>query len=258
MDIKATAVNAAKKAGLMLRERLGSVLDIEYKGVLNLVTEMDKLAEDAIISEIRKAFPSHSILTEESGKHAGEEGYRWIIDPLDGTTNYAHGLPFFCVSIGFEAWGQVTHGVVFNPMLNELFYAQKGKGAYLNGEKIRVSKIDNLNSSLLATGFPYDIRSSKNNNLERFKKFALKAQAIRRAGSAALDLCYTACGRFDGFWEIKLKPWDTAAACLMVEEAGGMVTDFSGGPFDMDKPECLASNRLIHEEMLKILGKRAE
>ncbi len=257
MDIKATAVNAAKKAGLMLKERLGSALDIEYKGVLNLVTEMDKKAEALIISEIRKAFPSHSILTEESGKHAGEEGYRWIIDPLDGTTNYAHGLPFFCVSIGFEAWGQVTHGVVYNPMLNELFYAQKGKGAYLNGKKITVSKIDNLNSSLLATGFPYDIRSSKNNNLVHFKKFALKAQAIRRAGSAALDLCYAACGRFDGFWEIKLKPWDTAAACLMVEEAGGRVTDFSGGPFDMDKPECLASNRLIHEEMLKVLNKTA-
>ncbi len=257
MDIRTTAVNAAKKAGLMLKGRLGSAGVVEYKGALNLVTEMDRKAEDVIISEIRKAFPTHAILTEESGEHAGEGRYRWIIDPLDGTTNYAHGLPFFCVSIGFEESGAVTEGVVYNPMLDELFHARKGKGAYLNGRRIRVSGTGDLNSSLLATGFPYDIRSSEDNNLDHFRDFALRAQAIRRAGSAALDLCYAACGRFDGFWEMKLKPWDTAAGCLMVEEAGGVVSDFSGAPFAMDKPECLASNALIHRQMLDVLGKRA-
>lgn len=254
MDIKNTAISAARKAGLLLKEHLGNAGRVEFKGAVDLVTEMDRRAEALIIREIQKAFPGHGILTEESPEQFTDSGHRWIIDPLDGTTNYAHAFPIFCVSIAFEDEGEVTHGVVYNPMLDELFVAEKGKGAALNGKKIAVSGTGSLNKSLLATGFPYDVRTSTANNLDNFSNFAVKAQAIRRAGSAALDLSYTACGRFDGFWEMKLRPWDVAAASLMLMEAGGRITGFKGEEFSIYGKECLASNGLIHDEMLAVLS----
>lgn len=256
MDIKNTAVSAAKTAGLMLREHLGKAGRIDFKGAVNIVTEMDKKAEDLILEMIKKDFPDHAILTEERAEIVTGSPKRWIIDPLDGTTNYAHGFPFFCVSIGFEDSGDIKLGVVYNPMLDELFIAEKGKGAYLNGKRIHVSSTADLGRSLLATGFPYDLRQSNENNLDHFANFAVRAQAIRRAGSAALDLSYTACGRFDGFWEMKLHPWDVAAASLIVKEAGGVLTDFKGGPFTIHGRECLASNGLIHQSMLDVLIKK--
>jgi myo-inositol-1(or 4)-monophosphatase len=253
MDIKDTAVNAARSAGLLLKEHLGKVEQVEFKGAVDLVTEMDKKAEDLIVNEIRKNFPDHGILTEESKERLTGTPYRWIIDPLDGTTNYAHGFPIFCVSIAFEQEDEVIFGVVYDPMLDELFTAEPGGGSFLNGRKIRVSGTDSLDRSLLATGFPYDVRTSRANNLDHFSRFAVKAQAIRRAGSAALDLCYVACGRFDGFWEMKLHPWDVAAGALIVKEADGKVTDFTGGGFSIHTGVCLATNGLIHGEMVEVL-----
>lgn len=254
VDIKKVAVETAKKAGLLLRENLGHAGRIEYKGAVDIVTELDKRSEALIIGEIKKAFPDHGVLAEESDEIAARSPYRWIIDPIDGTTNYAHGFPFFCVSIAFEADGMVEFGAIYDPMLGELFTAERGKGAFLNGKKIEVSEIDSLDKGLLATGFPYDLRQSKDNNLGHFANFSLRAQAIRRAGSAALDLAYVACGRFDGFWELKLKPWDVASAALLVEEAGGKITDFGGGQFSIYGKECLASNGLIHGRMIEILS----
>lgn len=250
---KKIAITAAKSAGLILKKNLGKARSIEYKGVIDIVTEMDRKAEDLIIKTIKKEFPEHGILTEESNEQKSSSEYRWIIDPLDGTTNYSHGHPVFCVSIALEKEGEIILGVVYDPVLNELFTAEKDKDAFMNNKKIKVSKIRELTKSLLATGFPYDVRTSRQNNLDHFSNFAVRAQAIRRAGSAALDMCYVACGRFDGFWEMKLKPWDTAAAMLIIREAGGMVTDFNGGPFSMYSGETLASNGLIHNEMLNVL-----
>lgn len=255
--IREFAIETAKRAGALLRENVGKVGRIEFKGAVDIVTEVDRKSEDLIMDAIGKAFPGHGILTEESPEVKQDSPYKWIIDPLDGTTNYSHGFPFFCVSIGFEEAGEVTFGAVYDPMLDELFTAEKGVGAALNGKKITVSSIDDLGRSLLATGFPYDLRASKENNLDFFSKFSLKAQAIRRAGSAALDLCYIAAGRFDGYWEMKLRPWDVAAGALIVGEAGGRVTDFSGGPFSIYGRECLASNGLLHEDMTRILTGKA-
>lgn len=255
MAIKDTAISAATKAGKLLKDRLGKRLKIEFKGSVDLVTEMDRLAEDLIITEITRDFPQHGILTEERAEKKSPSESRWIIDPLDGTTNYAHGFPWFCVSIAYEVSGEVLLGVVYDPMLDELFVAEKGKGALLNGSPIKVSDTPSLDKSLLATGFPYDVRTSSVNNLDHFANFAVRAQAIRRAGSAALDLSHVACGRFDGFWEMKLKPWDVAAAALIVKEAGGAMSDFSGKPFSIYGSEYLASNGLIHREMLEVLMK---
>ncbi len=253
MDIKETALRAAKEAGGFLRENLGRVRRIEYKGEVDLVTEMDLEAERRIVSIIRERFPDHGILTEESSAVDSAAPFRWIIDPLDGTTNYAHGYPVFSVSIAFEKEGRVLFGVVYDPMLEETFTAELGRGALLNGRTIRVSAVDSLSKALIATGFPYDVRTSRENNLDNFARFALRAQAVRRAGSAALDLSYVGCGRFDGFWEMKLKPWDLAAAALVVTEAGGRLTDFTGGEFSIYRGECLATNGLIHQEMLDVL-----
>lgn len=253
-NFKQTAVTAALEAGKALKENLGTNHIVKMKGVLDIVTEMDMYAEDLIIKRLKHAFPDYGILTEESDEQKTSSGCRWIIDPLDGTTNYAHGYPVFCVSIALEKDGDVILGVVYNPMLDELFTSEKGGGAYLNDKKIQVSKVKDLNTSLLATGFPYDIRTSSNNNINHFTNFAVRVQAIRRAGSAALDLCYLACGRFDGFWELKLKPWDIAAAGLIIKEAGGVLSDFKGNPFSIYFPETLVSNGLIHKEMLEVLS----
>lgn len=254
MDIKRFAVNTARKAGRLLKENLGHAGKVEFKGTVDLVTEMDRKAEALIVDAIRDRFPDHGILTEESKARPSQSRFRWIIDPLDGTTNYAHGFPIFCVSIAFEDSNGVITGVVYNPMLDELFLAEKGAGAFLNGKPVRVSSTSSVERSLLATGFPYDLRVSRKNNLDHFSNFSLKAQAIRRAGAAALDLSYVACGRFDGFWEMKLSPWDVAAASLIVKEAGGVVTDFKGEAFSIYSPDCLASNGLIHREMLGIIA----
>lgn len=254
-EIKKLAVEAAKKAGRILKDNLEKGKAVEFKGAIDLVTEVDRLSENFIKGEIERAFPGHGILAEESPEKIKESPYKWLVDPLDGTTNFSHGFPFFCVSIAFEERGKVTVGVVYDPMMDEIFTAEEGQGAFLNGERIRVSATDSLDRSLLATGFPYDLRSSNENNIDHFTSFSIKAQAIRRAGSAALDLCYTASGRFDGYWEMKLRPWDVAAGALIAAEAGGKLTDFRGGPFSIYGKECLASNGLVHGRMVRILNK---
>ncbi|HON98974.1 MAG TPA: inositol monophosphatase family protein [Syntrophales bacterium] len=247
------AVETARRAGLMLKGRIDQRHLIEYKGEIDIVTEADRMSEEIIAAAVRERWPDHDLMTEESaGIDRGGE-FRWIVDPLDGTTNYAHAYPVFCVSLALEHGGEIVLGVVYNPMLDEMFTAERGKGAYLNGRPIRCSKTDDLSRGLLATGFPYDIRRSRENNLNYFLAMATKAQAIRRAGSAALDLAYVAAGRFDGFWELKLKPWDMAAGCLLVTEAGGTVTDLHGGPFHIFVDGILASNGRIHEAMAEVL-----
>lgn len=251
---KQVAIKAGLEAGKILLENQAKKKKIGYKGEINLVTEVDYLSERTILKVISKDFPEHSVLTEESKGKNRNSAYLWIIDPLDGTTNYAHDFPVYCVSIALQKDEEIILGLVYNPILKELFLAEKEKGAFLNGKRIFVSKTRQLSKSLLATGFPYDIRTSKENNLDYFSKFALKAQAIRRAGSAALDLCYLAMGRFDGFWELKLSPWDTAAGISMVAEAGGKVTDFSNRKFNIFSKNLLATNGKIHKQMLDVLN----
>jgi len=247
------AIVAAKKAGLLLKSRLGQKRRVKYKGPVNLGTEMDLLAEKEIVSEIRKHWPDHSVLAEEKTDLRGDSPYRWVIDPLDGTTNYAHGFPVFSVSIALQKEEKVILGVVYDPTRDELFVGKTGEGARLNGRKIHVSSTPKLSDCLLATGFPYDLRENAADNFDHFRNFALHAHAVRRAGSAALDLCYVAAGRFDGFWEMRLGPWDMAAGSLMVREAGGKTTDFLGNPLGLDGRHVLASNGKIHREMIKLL-----
>jgi myo-inositol-1(or 4)-monophosphatase len=247
------AISAVKESGRIQKEWLGKDKKVELKGEINLVTEVDRICEGRIIEIIKKAFPEHNILTEETPMPEGSSPYRWIIDPLDGTTNYAHGYPFFCTSIALELEGEIVLGAIYDFLLDELFTAQQGKGAFLNGERIFVSTTERLTEALLCTGFPYDLRESPVNNLDHFNHFIMEARAVRRDGSAALDLCYVAAGRFDGFWELKLNPWDVAAGKLIVEEAGGVVTDFEGGPLDIYGQEILATNGRIHEEMIGVL-----
>ncbi len=248
-----TAVRAAKKAGALLMKMSRGKLSVKFKSPIDLVTGADQASEALIISLIRKAFSGDDIMTEESQDQRTGSKRRWIIDPLDGTTNYAHGFPMWCVSIAFEEKGIVRVGAIYNPNLNELFTAAKGRGAFLNGKRIRVSAEKDLIKSLLVTGFPYDVHTSPENNLANFQKFIKRAQAVRRPGSAAIDMAYLAGGRFDGFWEIKLKPWDAAAASLMIAEAGGRITNFSGGRYSIYYPECLATNGKVHKQMLEIL-----
>jgi myo-inositol-1(or 4)-monophosphatase len=252
-SFKPLAIRLAKKSGGILQGHLGRVKKVGYKGAVNLVTEMDLLSEKMIVAEIRKHYPNHSLLAEEKTHRQKDSPYQWIIDPLDGTTNYVHGYPVFCVSIGLEKDGEIILGVVYDPSRDELFVGEKGKGARLNGRTLQVSSICALSRSLLSTGFPYDLRESSVNNFDHFRNFATRVHAVRRAGSAALDLCYVAAGRFDGFWEMKLAPWDLAAGSLIVREAGGKVTDFQGNPIHLDGKNVLASNGKIHREMMKIL-----
>jgi len=256
---EATLRKALFAAGNILK-RYGDGIDpsdVYRKDEIDLVTKADLECEKAICDVIQGAFPAHAILSEEGGAVSGSSrdgGPLWVIDPLDGTTNFSHGFPFYCISIAYMEGNLPILGGVYDPIRDDVFFAAKGKGAALNGRDIRVSGTDNLNESLLATGFPYDIRTSSENNLDYFAEFARSVQAVRRAGSAALDLCYLACGRIDGFWEIKLHPWDTAAAWLIIEEAGGRVTDFSGGPFDVFLKECAASNGTkLHDELLEVI-----
>lgn len=253
-SLKDTAVEAATIAGGILQEYARRGFRIEYKNAVNLVTDADRQSEQAVIDTIRGKYPHHDILAEERGmESAGRSSYRWIIDPLDGTTNFAHGFPMYCVSIGLEHEGRMVVGVILDPTRQELFAAAAGQGATLNGTRIRVSRTSALDAALLVTGFAYDIRESTHNNLDYFSRFCLRARGVRRTGSAALDLCYVAAGRFDGFWEMKLHPWDVAAGSLIVTEAGGRMSDFSGGAFSIDGEEMVASNELIHSEMVGVL-----
>jgi len=260
-QFKNIAIDAALKAGKIVLKHTGKVKRIGFKSDVNLVTDVDRLSEESIVKTIRSKFPDHGILTEESKEKKSTSDFKWVIDPLDGTTNYAHGLPVYCISIALEKEGEIVLGVVHNPNLDELFVGEKGKGAYLykgrgsskSKLKISVSHEHKLGKSLLATGFPYDIRTSRINNLNHFANFYKKCQAVRRMGAAALDLAYLATGRFDGFWELKLSPWDMAAGSLLITEAGGKVTDFSGGPFNIYLKEILATNGKIHRQMVKVL-----
>jgi len=248
------ARGAAFEAGGMLRSGMDEGREISYKGVVDLVTNFDHRAQELIFDRLAAAFPGHGFLAEEDLSRGEEGEFRWVFDPLDGTTNYAHRFPVFTVSIALEHQGRVILGVVYDPMRNEMFQAVEREGAFLNGRRIRVSAVADLNRSLLATGFPYDLRESPVNNIAHFSHFLIRAQAIRRCGSAAMDLCYVACGRFDGFWELKLKPWDHAAGALIVREASGRVSDFEGGEFEISSQESLASNGLIHKAMIQVLG----
>ena len=250
-----TAIEAAKAAGAIQLEGLRRRHRVEFKGEINLVTEVDRACEARILEIIRERFPDHDILTEESPQALRGSPYRWIVDPLDGTTNYAHGYPIFATSIALQHKGELVVGVVYDPTRQELFTALKGGGAWLNGERIRVSETKELRLGLLATGFPYDLKEDPINNLDHFQNMMMHAQAVRRDGSAALNLCYVAAGRFDGFWELKLWPWDVAAGCLIVQEAGGTVTDFEGRTVDIYGLEIVASNGLIHRQMVDVLKK---
>lgn len=247
------ATDAAQKAGLMLRKNIDVSGKISYKSAVDLVTSFDNEAQGIIFESLSGLFPDHDFIAEEGlSKNKGSE-FLWIIDPLDGTTNYAHSFPIFSVSIALEKNKSIVLGVVYDPMRDENFTAVKGGGAFLNGRKIKTSSISDLDKSLLATGFPYDVRESNVNNINHFKNFVTRVQGIRRGGSAAMDLCYVACGRFDGFWELKLKPWDVAAGAIIVEEAGGRISDFQNKEFDFIGLETLATNGLIHDQMMAVL-----
>lgn len=248
------AISAAYKSSDVLRNKFGNIEKIRNKGDIDLVTEADIESERVIIEHIKSQFPDHSILSEESGEEIKNSDYLWIIDPLDGTTNFAHGLGLFATSIAFAVKGEVLAGVVLNPITSELFSAQRGKGSFLNGLPISVSSSGTVKESLLVTGFPYDFKTILDPVINRFQSCLTEARGIRRLGAAALDLCYVACGRFDGFWEQNLKPWDTAAGFLIAEEAGAKVTDFSSNSFLLEKKEILVTNQKIHEEMISLLS----
>lgn len=248
------AWQAANAAGEVIRDQWQQPRSIDYKGPIDLVTPVDRAAEERIIEILRQNFSDHSILAEEQTEWTTPSSdYRWIIDPLDGTTNFAHGYPHVSISVALEYRGEILVGLVYDPLRRECFRAVKGQGATLNGSPIRTSATTELDKALLATGFPYDRRDHADYYLSFFKAFLMRCQGIRRAGSAALDLCYVAAGRLDGFWELKLKPWDIAAGGLIVTEAGGFVSDFSGNTFSIWGNETLASNSRIHAEMVQVL-----
>lgn len=252
-EFREFAEDVARGAGEILRQNYGRKQTVHFKGEINLVTEVDRRSEAYIMERIARAFPGHGILSEESSEVPSSTSYRWIADPLDGTTNYAHGYPCFCVSIAVERGEELLAGAVFDPLLGEMYAAAAGEGARLNGAPISVSSTELLRRSLLSTGFAYDVNTAEDDNMDLFREFVLTGQAIRRDGSAALDLCYVACGRFDGFWELSLKPWDTAAGVLILRESGGLATRLDGSSYDIRRPEILASNGRIHEQMISVI-----
>jgi myo-inositol-1(or 4)-monophosphatase len=251
------AIEVAREAGDVLKHYMKREKHIELKGRANLVTIADKESEALIIRRILERYPAHAVLAEESGVSGAQQGQagRWIIDPLDGTTNFAHQYPFFSVSVGFEYAGQVLCGAVYDPCRDEMFSAARGAGCFMNGERLLVSDVDQLGSALILTGFPYGVRQKMKTAMTQFEAFLFETQAVRRGGSAALDLCYIALGRCDGFWEMDLHPWDTAAGQVIVEEAGGRVSDFEGKPFSIYGKQIIASNGKIHREMVDVLRK---
>ena len=242
-----------EKASKLIIKNHKNIRKISYKGVSNLVTNVDKEVEALIIKEINFRYPNHSIIAEESGLQKKDPNYQWFIDPIDGTTNFAHSYPFFCTSIGFMKNGIMEFGLIKDPITDELYSARRNKGSRLNEKPIFVSKTKKLHESLLITGFPYDKKTSKMNNLKNFCNLTLLTHGVRRDGAAALDLCYIASGRADGYWELKLSPWDVAAGVLILEEAGGKVTGFNGEKYNVYKKEIVATNGLIHKELLKHL-----
>lgn len=250
------AIQTARDAGSLLLEKFGRITSVRKKGDINLVTEADLASEALIIERIKSYHPRHAVLAEESGEAVvtgGDSKWKWIIDPLDGTTNYAHGYPCFCVTLALEHDGQIVVGVTFDPTRNEMFAAEKGSGASLNSKPIRVSAETKLSESLIVTGFPYDFKQRP--HFERsLKEFLLRSRGVRRDGSAAIDMAYVACGRFDGFWEEGLNPWDVAAGKLLIEEAGGQISYYDGSEFSIYKPPICASNGLIHDQMLEVLS----
>ncbi len=247
------AVETAREAGNILLSEFDHPAKISYKGEVDIVTQADRKSEQAIVARLRSHFPKHAIVAEEGGGYETDSPYRWFVDPLDGTTNFAHGYPCFAVSMGLEEAGELIVGVIYQPVSGELFTAVKGEGAHLNQKRIHVSSIDRLSTSLLATGFP-SVKRAQNPNIHYYWDFTLRSHGVRRDGSAALDLASVACGRFDGFWEFGLHSWDTAAGVLLVREAGGTVTLFSGQPYRPGDREMLASNGRIHDEMRQIAG----
>lgn len=255
MEYLEFASQLAREAGDVLKYYASREKKVEHKGRANLVTVADRESETLIIREIRSRYPNHTILAEESGLSEEAGQGRWIIDPLDGTTNYAHQFPMFCVSIGFEYEGQILCGAVYDPVRDELFSGSRGGGAFVNGEPITVSDVERLEDGLLLTGFPYAFREKMEFPMGLFRSFLVASQAVRRAGAAALDLCYLAAGRCDGFWELDLNPWDTVAGVVIAEEAGARVTNFDGRNFSIYSKEILASNSLIHDEMIRVVGR---
>lgn len=262
MDLDAilrVGIAAAYRGADVLRVKFGKISQLRKKGATDLVTEADTLAEEHILGVIRSRFPDHGILAEESGADSGAScGCSWIVDPLDGTTNYAHQIGLYAVSIAFAMDGDIAAGIVLNPVSGELFTAAKNSGAFCNSRPIRVSSTRTISDSLLVTGFPYDVRENPGPIIRRFAACLGAAQGIRRLGSAALDLCYVACGRFEGFWEEHLKPWDTAAGMLIAREAGATVTDFANRPYTIHSRETLATNGHIHQQMLSLLEEKGE
>lgn len=252
-DLLEFAIQCALESGRIQGKYFQKTIGIHHKGEINIVTDVDIACQQKIIELIEKNFPEDHIIAEEKENTFDGNRNKWIVDPLDGTTNYAHGYPFFCTSIAYEVKGEVVAGVVYNPIFNELFFAQKGEGAYFNGEKIHVSTVHDMKQALLSTGFPYDLQTNTNNNINHFVDFLYKAQAVRRDGSAAMNLSYVACGRFDGHWEMKLNPWDMAAGALIVIEAGGIVSNFKGETFSIYGDELVASNGILHNNLLQVL-----
>jgi myo-inositol-1(or 4)-monophosphatase len=253
-DVLEVALAATRAGGEILRDHFGSVLEIRYKGEIDVVTQVDVMAETAIVATIRGAYPDHQILAEEGTTGGSDPRHRWIIDPLDGTTNYSHGLPPFAVSVAYEQDGIVQVGVIYDPTQDELFVASRGGGATLNGQPMHVSNVSILRRGLVATGFPY-AKELLPRALGQFAAFAQRAQAVRRIGSAALDMAYVAAGRFEAYWEASIRSWDIAAGIILVEEAGGTVTDISGAPLDLNVPDLtvLASNGVLHDGMLRTI-----
>ena len=248
----------ARQAGELLRLGYGQEHQVDYKDLIDLVTEVDHQSEALLLGEIQRLFPGHQIVSEEIGLVPGRAADHWYVDPLDGTVNYAHGIPFFTVSIAYAREGVVILGVVYDPMRDELFAAERGQGAWCNGRKLQVSSVTEFQRSLLVTGFPYDTWSTQQNNLEFFGRFAMVTQGVRRLGSAALDLCYVAAGRFEGYWELSLKPWDLAAGGLIALEAGAVVTNLDGGGEYLIPPcSLLAAPPVLHAKMLEILSGKA-
>jgi myo-inositol-1(or 4)-monophosphatase len=254
MEFLDFAMELARAGGDVLKHYMTREKQVALKSRANLVTIADKESEALIIRKINERYPQHAVLAEESGASGSGEG-KWIIDPLDGTTNFAHQYPFFCVSIGFEQRGEILCGAVYDPVRDEMFSGGRGLGSFVNGQRLKVSDVEKLGSGLLLTGFPYGVREKIELAMNQFEAFIIESQAVRRGGSAALDLCYLAMGRCDGFWELDLHAWDTAAGCVIVEEAGGLVTDFKGRAFSVYGKDILASNGKIHEEMIAVLEK---
>lgn len=255
--LKEVLYEATREAGKIISDYFQGSFTVDNKeGINNLVTEVDKHSEKRIIEIIRKHYPTHSIISEEVGEMIQDSPYQWIIDPIDGTVNFAHGIPLCCVSIGLKHNDDLILGAVYNPMMNELFFAEKGKGAFLNDKPISVSTKSDFRKACLVTGFPYKWPDSQEHPIRVFERFILEGLPVRRLGSAAIDLCWVACGRFDGFWEYNLSSWDVAAGYLIVQEAGGRITNFEGDPYSVFDKETLATNGHIHEEMLRLIRKK--